>query len=557
MKYLSYLTISLLSVGMPLVTFAADSDSPITTSVVTDTRSVPGLSITRYSSTSAELFWDRSTIPGLRYEVSRDSVLLGTTNGTSFYDNNLSVDEPFHNYFVVALDSDDRELANDLIVLGAGADSGGIPSKPSSGPLPPSGGDAPVLTNATITVYSDTAAELFWALPDASFGITEVDVYRNGELIGSTNGISFFDGARTSGEVYSYELVPLSGTSIFAATVVPGLNPATVEINESNALDIWREVVTVINEDQVNEFFDKATDEINLQRRFNLSNTIDDIVFSESFTVDPAYQYEQSFGSGELVDLVDGDAYTCAGGGGIHFYINQSFQVGSDSVFTDCAVTNAISDGVTYSGITGGRNIFRGSISSAVFKNFTRVSSNGETTVLSGSNSGGNRSYLSISRIDGWAGLNFRQTNSVQDFQLSNFNVKRTTIDGETNVGITSGSLGGVFVTFNRYRLENTIEGSFNVVAPWTGTPAGLSVELFLDYSDDVDIDLYDPDLEFPGRDPVQPFNWETGSVTISASDSFMVIRPSETEIGSFELELSNGVTIGPLPWVDEFYINH
>jgi len=207
MKLLSLLTVSLLSVGNPMIAFANDNDSSVSDGVVADSGSIAGLSISRYSSTSAELFWDRSATPGLRYEISRDSELLGTTNGTSFFDDTLSIDEPFHNYFVSALDSDNRSVASTLIVLNAGASTGGTPTKPPSGPLPPISGDAPVLQNATILVYSDTAAELFWIRPDASLGVTDVNVLRNGQLIGSTTGNSFFDDTRTPGEVYTYELV--------------------------------------------------------------------------------------------------------------------------------------------------------------------------------------------------------------------------------------------------------------------------------------------------------------------------------------------------------------
>ena len=112
-------------------------------------------------------------------------------------------------------------------------------------------------------------------------------------------------------------------------------------------------------------------------------------------------------------------------------------------------------------------------------------------------------------------------------------------------------------MTFNRYRLEDAIEGSFDVYAQWTGTEMGLSVTVDLSYLDDVLVGLEDPDIEFPERDPVKPFHWEAGNVTISANDgSHIIVIPSEAELGSFELQLSSGEVIGPLPWLDEYLID-
>ena len=48
-----------------------------------------------YSSTAAELFWDRSDVPGIVYEIVRDGDPAGTTDGTSWFTNAL---EPDTNY---------------------------------------------------------------------------------------------------------------------------------------------------------------------------------------------------------------------------------------------------------------------------------------------------------------------------------------------------------------------------------------------------------------------------------------------------------------------------
>ena len=338
-------------------------------------------------------------------------------------------------------------------------------------------------------------------------------------------------------------------------------------LDESNALDIFRETVAVINEEQIGEFFDIFSTELELpSRSFNISNTSDDIVFSETFVAEPAYQLEEVFGSGEVTAVTIGDSYTCAGGGSIQIFLGE--PPSSDASFVDCVVSEA-----TYSGVTGRRNTFRGSIANVPYINFTRLASNGEMVTLSGNAFGGNTSFVSIDQLDGWSDLDFRQSNAGQDFRLSEFNVRRTTVDTETNGSSTINGgtfIDGEFIGFNSYRLEETIQGSFTVFAPWTEPSQGLSVSVDLEYTDDVllavrDPDLTDdvigaitdPDFEFPQRDPIQPFNWEIGNVTITASDgSSMVISSSETEIGSFDLVLSNGAVIGPMPWTNEFFIN-
>ena len=393
----------------------------------------------------------------------------------------------------------------------------------------------------------------------ASDELDSEDVVSVGETVDGESNENSVDSISQTSDIDSPTPTPdaVTGTDLEVENADPSNNLNDVAVlNESNALDIWREVVSVINEEQLNEYFDVLESELNINNTFNITNTIDDIVFSEAIQPVSPYQLEQSFGSGEFNDISEGERYTCASGGVIDIYVDGVSSIGVDSVFTDCVVSNQMLEGITYSGITGQRNVFRGSISRTLFRDFTRSASNGETVSLSGAVFGGNSSFVSIDKIDGWNDMEFIQTNGIQEFRLSAFNITRTTVDSETNVGITQGLVDGVLVFFNRYRLEESIEGRFNVFAPWTGTSSGLSVAISLEYSDDVVIDLNNPDLEFVGRDPIQPFNWESGSVTISAGDSTMVIRPSVAEVGSFELELSDGSLIGPVPWVNEFFIN-
>ena len=77
-----------------------------------------------YSSTAAELFWDRATTPALRYEVRRGGSVVGTTSGTSFYDDGLAGGTTYR-YEVVALGSGRRSSASTVEVTTIG---GGQPT---------------------------------------------------------------------------------------------------------------------------------------------------------------------------------------------------------------------------------------------------------------------------------------------------------------------------------------------------------------------------------------------------------------------------------------------
>ncbi len=75
-----------------------------------------GLSSAVYSATAAEIFWARSSTPGLRYEVQRDGVALDTIDGTSWFDNTL-VGGTSYSFQVVAIDSFGRRSVASIVSL--------------------------------------------------------------------------------------------------------------------------------------------------------------------------------------------------------------------------------------------------------------------------------------------------------------------------------------------------------------------------------------------------------------------------------------------------------
>lgn len=69
------------------------SDPGNDTDVPDDTADVlppAGLRASVYSHTAAEIFWDRSEVFGMSYEVRRDGIILRTTDGISYYDDDLA-----------------------------------------------------------------------------------------------------------------------------------------------------------------------------------------------------------------------------------------------------------------------------------------------------------------------------------------------------------------------------------------------------------------------------------------------------------------------------------
>ncbi len=64
-----------------------------------------------YSSTAAELFWDRPADIGLSYEVERDDVVIGLIDGVSFFDNSLSPGVSYQ-YRVTSIDATGIRSAN-------------------------------------------------------------------------------------------------------------------------------------------------------------------------------------------------------------------------------------------------------------------------------------------------------------------------------------------------------------------------------------------------------------------------------------------------------------
>ena len=74
----------------------------------------------------------------------------------------------------------------------------------STNNTPPIGAGVP--TNFRASIYSGSAAELFWGLPSDATSVRSFQLFRDGQLIYSGNGRSYFEDALVSGRVYRYSL---------------------------------------------------------------------------------------------------------------------------------------------------------------------------------------------------------------------------------------------------------------------------------------------------------------------------------------------------------------
>lgn len=319
-------------------------------------------------------------------------------------------------------------------------------------------------------------------------------------------------------------------------------------LSVANAEEVVRNVISVINEDQIDAFFSEAQNDMDFQGRlFFLTNTVDEISFAQGVDLDTPYQLETNYGEGTFTDIPVRSEYTCAAGGTIYNYFK-------DRVFNDCVVGNN-----TYNGISGRRNDdLRGSIRDYPFWNFSATNSAGVTSTLTGGYSTGNLSFVVLNQTQRWVDASFTTTLTDGGFSLQNFTIERldrsdlgTSFEDRTQV------IDGVAYTIRNNSQSSSIDGSFTVQAGWTNQQL-LDVSVALSFSDTVR-ELTDSSLtDYPGTlDPREPFHWQAGTVEIMAADgTALMLVPTLGSNQSFSINLSNGESIGPLLWSDGYSID-
>ena len=153
-----------------------------------------------YSRRSLELFWDRPA-PGVetRYEIRRDGEPVAIKVGTSFYETGLEAGREYR-YEVIRVPNTGPRSA--VAVVDARTDGGGGPSMPGGGPAAPDGLRA--------ERYSARNGELFWTRP-AMPGL-RYEISRDGAVLATTNGVSYYDDTLTASRVYEYAVVAIDSS---------------------------------------------------------------------------------------------------------------------------------------------------------------------------------------------------------------------------------------------------------------------------------------------------------------------------------------------------------
>lgn len=166
------------------------------------TPDVTGLRADIYSSTAAELFWDRVPNQHLFYEVMKDGSVLSTIEGTSYFDPGR-VPGATNDYTVTALDAAGVRSDSTTITVG------------------PFGATNLQPQHLRADLYSSTAAELFWVhVPERNL---TYEIMRDDGATGYTPGNSYYDGNRTPGVTNTYTVTPIDESGIRAT-------PATIKL---------------------------------------------------------------------------------------------------------------------------------------------------------------------------------------------------------------------------------------------------------------------------------------------------------------------------------------
>ena len=177
-----------------------------------------GLRAEIYSASAAEIFWSAPTDGTLAYSyrLFRDDELVYAGNGKSHFEDSLDSGRSYR-YSVSSISSAGEQSDSLEFTLTTGNHNGAGPAQEITDTGPVSD-DIATPNNFTGQFYSATVAELFWD-PVPGDGIY-YELYRDGELLASLDGKSYFEGALQAGSSYQYQVraVAASGSSSAPAT---------------------------------------------------------------------------------------------------------------------------------------------------------------------------------------------------------------------------------------------------------------------------------------------------------------------------------------------------
>lgn len=216
----------------------------VASNATTNGPSIPtGLIITPLSNSSLQLSWNASTHPtanpaSLTYTIYRNGTTVGTvSNGaTTFTDTGLN---PSTSYSYTITAGDIRGLTSMQSTSMSGMTAGTNNTNQNSSNMSTNSSTASgAPTGLTVTNGSATnSLHLNWnPTANSTTGTTRYNVYRNGSLIGTSNGTSFDDLFALPNTNYSYTIAVLdpSGTVSPVSTAVTGMVNNTTTSNSGN-----------------------------------------------------------------------------------------------------------------------------------------------------------------------------------------------------------------------------------------------------------------------------------------------------------------------------------
>lgn len=181
-----------------------------------------------YSATAAELFWQpgSGSTPVAFHEIYRDGVLVATREGVSYFDASLESGREYR-FDVVALDQNGgRSLPVSLLLQAIAGNSYGASSSAPTPPVdqPASDNSVGVARELRFDFYSATVGEVFWDAAETPGGVRLYELTRDGQVVSTTTGRSFFEPVLNAGQTYRYELVTVDNSGGRSPPLVLSVN---------------------------------------------------------------------------------------------------------------------------------------------------------------------------------------------------------------------------------------------------------------------------------------------------------------------------------------------
>ena len=406
-----------------------------------------------------------------------------------------------------------------------------------------------VVSDLRFERYSSSAIELFWSHPASGESAEGYSISQDGVFLRNVSGTSLFLSDLPDTVEYQFA-VSVNGEAQSDSVTVPVDSDAPLALTAANAESLLANIVSVINEEAIDAFYQTAIDDDLFRGKFFgvTGDAADQIQNAGSPTLETPYSIELTYGQENFVLANAANDYVCTAGGALTAYFNTASAV-SNWVFDECVVSSN-----TYSGTAGDRLIVRGNINTSPVYNLSIEGSDGQFRSLSGGYSSGNRSFVVVNAESNWDAAFYSGPVDGGQLEISDYSVSRTNVNDENSIGRENTTLDdGTVVSLNDYTVSNSVVGAFSVSAPWSQNQS-LSVVVDLAFTDEVSIatDVETGDVvEHSGSDQEEAFYWQSGFITVAAEDgSIYFVEPVDGQPGSFRITTSNGETVGPVTLV-------